>query len=210
MDSGIELMSENSATIDGSFLTDTWEYTRGRAGGVRGMRVWAERGKKAGKEGRSAEHGDKQKNTVKNWMSAEKGNLNRDRLTKLTGNWMNKEGEKKGIREQRNDGERQKKPARERTNVEDWKIRGRKESADQRMNKAGGKDREKRGEGGRISVEVEMQNLKLNQNMTERKKEEKTALKGTKYFILKIISCFMAKLVKMVKRCTLLVPFEVL
>ena len=121
MDSGIELMSENS-TMDGSFLTDTWEYMRVR---------------------------------------------------------------------RKVEGERQKRAARDRKNVEDWKIRGRRGGGgeiSQRTNAAAAAI-EQRKEGERISVEVELHNLNLDDlKKIERKKDvqekvQETALKGTKYLI---------------------------
>ena len=120
MDSGIELMSENS-TMDGSFLTDTWEYMRVR---------------------------------------------------------------------RKVEGERQKRAARDRKNVEDWKIRGRRGGGgeiSQRTNAAAAIEQRKEGE--RISVEVELHNLNLEDlKKIERKKEvqekvQETTLKGTKYLI---------------------------
>ena len=120
MDSGIELMSENS-TMDGSFLTDTWEYMRVR---------------------------------------------------------------------RKVEGERQKRAARDRKNVEDWKIRGRRGGEiSHRTNAAAATAIEQRKEGERISVEVELHNLNLEDlKKMERKKEvqekvQETALKGTKYLI---------------------------
>ena len=121
MDSGIELMSENS-TMGGSFLTYTWEYMRVR---------------------------------------------------------------------RKVEGERQKRAARDRKNVEDWKIRGRRGGGEisQRTNTIAAAAIEQRKEGERISVEVELHNLNLEDlKKIERKKEvqekiQETALKGTKYLI---------------------------
>lgn len=124
MDSGIELMSENS-TMDGSFLTDTWEYMKVKGQG------------------------------------------------------------------QVQPGERQKKSARERTNMEDWKIRKRKDVGQERRSETGRMDGKKKGEGERISVEVELHNLKLEEiKKMERRKEERnasaeTALRGKSPFVLK-------------------------
>ena len=123
MDSGIELMSENS-TMDGSFPTDTWEYMRVR---------------------------------------------------------------------RKVEGERQKRAARDRKNVEDWKIRGRRggggEGEISQRTYAAVAAIEQRKEGERISVEVELHNLNLDDlKKIERKKEvqekvQETALKGIKYLI---------------------------
>ena len=119
MDSGIELMSENS-TMDGSFLTDTWEYMRVR---------------------------------------------------------------------RKVEGERQKRAARDRKNVEDWKIMGRRGGDMNQRTSAAAAAVEQRKEGERTSVEVELHNLNLEDlKKIERKKEvqekvQETALKGTKYLI---------------------------
>ena len=111
MDSGIDLMSENS-TVDGSFLTDTWEYMRVR---------------------------------------------------------------------RRVEGERQRRAARDRITVEDWKITGKREVRE-RKGVEGWRDGQKKTEGEMISVEVELHNLKLEDlKNIEKKREEKTketALKG--------------------------------
>ena len=100
MDSGIELMSENS-TMDGSFLTDTWEYTKvkGDMKVTQYMKVRGERGKRPSRQGRSTEQakpeGERQKKPARDRTNVEDWKIRGKREVGQRMNIGGKDGERK-------------------------------------------------------------------------------------------------------------------
>ncbi len=191
MDSGIELMSENS-TMDGSFLTDTWEYMKIKDKGQKmDWNFWMKRKgvERSPKErdlapkqshGRSIEDLTAVEQTPESKLSDALPDGFND-TPKSVGHLNVPESSTPKASPASSGGahDRQRKAARDRTNVEDWKIRRKR---DTRTNENAEKKKAER-----LSVEVEMHNLQLQGQNTAPKNEEceETALTAGKILVVK-------------------------